>query len=196
MDYIKVNLLSPLSGSIPKVTRVMKTDMNKLPIELYKENAMNEPKLKHTKGNLLNLAAAGKFDIIIHGANCFNTMGGGIAKEIRQRYPEAAKVDGGTIQGDYRKLGNWTECIVKDGFTILNCYTQYNMSTGQDVFEYEAFALIVKKLVHEFPGKSFGVPYIGMGLAMGDATIILELLEDFARAMHNTEGSVTLVEFA
>ena len=39
--------------------------------------------LKHTKGNLLDLAEAGEFDIVVQGCNCFNTMGGGIAREIR-----------------------------------------------------------------------------------------------------------------
>jgi hypothetical protein len=31
--------------------------------------------LQHTKGNLLDLAEAGEFDIIVQGCNCFNAMG-------------------------------------------------------------------------------------------------------------------------
>ena len=46
--------------------------------------------LKHTKGNLLDLAEAGLFDVVVQGCNCFNTMGGGIAREIRERYPHVA----------------------------------------------------------------------------------------------------------
>ena len=34
------------------------------------------------KGNLVTLALAGEFDVIIHGCNCFNTMGSGVAKDI------------------------------------------------------------------------------------------------------------------
>jgi O-acetyl-ADP-ribose deacetylase (regulator of RNase III) len=167
----------------------------------YKEYAeMLAPKLKHAQGNLLDLAEAGEFDIVVQGCNCFNTMGGGIAKEIRARYPYAAAMDAGTMRGDYSKLGNWTHSVElddagNDKFTIINAYTQYNMSTGQDVFEYEAFALILKKLVHKYPGKNIGFPYIGMGLAMGDSTCILALLEDFAKKIASTGGSATLVEF-
>lgn len=40
-------------------------------------------------GDLIQLALAGQFDVIIHGCNCFCTMGAGIAKAIRQEFPEA-----------------------------------------------------------------------------------------------------------
>ena len=152
---------------------------------------------KHTKGNLLDLAEAGEFDIVVQGCNCFNTMGGGIAREIRERYPVVASVDMETVKGDYNKLGNWTECDAGDRnrFTIINAYTQYNMSTGEDVFEYYAFQLILQKLAHAYPKGNFGFPYIGMGLAGGDKQIIMAMIEEFADAISTSGGSVTLVEF-
>lgn len=160
--------------------------------------------LLHKKGNLLNLAEAGEFDIVVQGCNCFNTMGGGIAREIRERYPEVAAVDSETVRGDYNKLGTWTEGYAwfnergddADNFIIINAYTQYNMSTGEDVFEYTAFQLILQKLAHEFPGKRIGFPYIGMGLAGGDKDIIMPMLEWFAEKHAETNGTATLVEFA
>jgi O-acetyl-ADP-ribose deacetylase (regulator of RNase III) len=152
--------------------------------------------LKHTKGNLLDLAEAGEFDVIIHGANCFNTMGSGIAREIRERYPNVAYVDQQTQKGDYTKLGTWTwDLAGPNNFKILNCYTQYNMSTGEDVFEYLAFALICQKLVHECGDKRIGLPYIGQGLAGGNSQIIMRMIEDFAQCVAEKNGSVTLVEF-
>jgi O-acetyl-ADP-ribose deacetylase (regulator of RNase III) len=153
--------------------------------------------LKHTKGNLLDLAEAGEFDIIVQGCNCFNTMGGGIAREIRERYPVVASVDMETLKGDYRKLGNWTECDAgeKNRFTVINAYTQYNMSRGTDVFEYTAFQLILEKLAFVFPGKRFGLPYIGCGLAGGDKDVIIPMIEWFAERVALEGGTVTLVEF-
>ena len=150
--------------------------------------------MKHAKGNLIDLAENGEFDVIVHGANCFNTMGGGIAREIRDRYPEAAVVDSATIKGDYNKLGNYTVMLGKQ-FNIINAYTQYNMSMGEDVFEYASFAVILQKLAHEYPTVKFGFPYIGMGLAGGDKDTIMALIEDFADRIHLTGGEVTLVEF-
>ena len=152
----------------------------------------------HTKGNLLDLAEAGHFDIVVQGCNCFNAMGGGIAREIRERYPNIADVDSETVRGDYNKLGNWTSGVVmapNHQFIIVNAYTQYDMSTGNDVFEYAAFELILQKLVKKYGDLNIGLPYIGMGLARGDKNIILEQIENFAKNVNAKGGTVTLVEF-
>lgn len=160
--------------------------------------------LKHTKGNLLDLAEQGKFDVIVHGCNCQNTMGSGIAKEIRERYQGAYDAD--TLateqwQNPVAKLGNFsTYATVGKGnpFIIVNAYTQldYNKKDEEfiDRFEYESFYLILKKLEALGPVK-FGFPYIGMGLAGGDKDRIIAMLEDFAEKVTIKGGSVTLVEF-
>ena len=42
--------------------------------------------MKHiVQGNLIALADAGQIDVLIHGCNCFCTMGAGIAKDIKSR---------------------------------------------------------------------------------------------------------------
>ena len=155
--------------------------------------------LKHTKGNLLDLAEAGEFEIVIQGCNCFNAMGGGIAKEIRERYPNVAQVDAETVKGDYNKLGNYTKGIVNinddHAFIVINAYTQFNMSTGEDVFEYVAFELILQKMVRLYGNYRFGLPYIGMGLAKGNTKVITAMIENFAEQVTAKGGSVTLVEF-
>jgi O-acetyl-ADP-ribose deacetylase (regulator of RNase III) len=154
--------------------------------------------LIHKKGNLLDLAEAGEFDIVVQGCNCFNTMGGGIAREIRERYWQAAEVDNLTVRGDYNKLGNWTSAPVvtpTTEFEIINAYTQYNMSTGEDVFEYVAFSLILQKLLYAYGDKRIGLPYIGMGLAGGDPDVIIPMIERFAEQVSTKGGSATLVEF-
>ena len=153
--------------------------------------------LKHIKGNLIDLAEAGEFDVIVQGCNCFNTMGGGIAREIRQRYPQAALADSITENGSYMKLGTWTEATVlgKAPFTIINAYTQYDMSKREDVFEYTAFALILQKLERRYRYMRIGLPYIGMGLAGGDKNRIIPMIENFAVNVTKTGGTVTLVEF-
>ena len=154
--------------------------------------------LKHTKGNLLDLAEAGEFDIVVQGCNCFNTMGAGIAREIRERYWQAAEVDNLTFRGDYNKLGNWTSAPVvtpTTEFEIVNAYTQYGLSSGDDVFEYIAFELILKKLLYKYAGQRFGFPYIGMGLAGGNKQSIMEMIEWFAEENARKGGTTTLVEF-
>ena len=152
--------------------------------------------LKFAKGNLIDMAEAGQFDIIVQGCNCFCTMGSGLAKEIRERYPDAWEADYETIMGDMMKLGSWTS--VKPGdFIIVNAYTQYATSkNGEDAFEYASFELILKKLAYTYPKLNFGFPYIGMGLARGDSSRIIDMLKNFAENISATGGSATLVEFA
>jgi len=154
--------------------------------------------LNHTKGNLIDMAEAGEFDVIVHGCNCFNTMSAGIAREIRNRYPQAAASDSMTERGDYNKLGNWSvgiDDLEDPKFIIINAYTQFNISAGKDVFEYSAFALVLQKLEYAFGNKRIGLPYIGMGLAGGKKDVIIPMIEYFAKSVTDRGGTETLVEF-
>ena len=160
--------------------------------------------LKHVRGDLIGLAFDGEFDVIVHGCNCFNNMGAGIAYTIAKRFPQAYEADKATVKGDYNKLGNYTIAVgftktnpVKS-FKIVNAYTQYGCDARKnvDLFEYDAFELILQKLANEYPTARFGLPYIGMGLAGGNKQAIMKQIEDFARNISSSGGSVTLVEFA
>jgi O-acetyl-ADP-ribose deacetylase (regulator of RNase III) len=155
--------------------------------------------LKHTKGNLIDLAEQGEFDIIVHGCNCLNTMGSGIAAEIRDRHPQAYEADtkySSVVSNNVEKLGNFSFYAHPDRFIIINAYTQVNyLPRGEDHFEYDAFGVILRKLYLTGAKLRFGFPYIGMGLAGGDKDRIIAMLEDFAVKVSAKGGSVTLVEF-
>jgi O-acetyl-ADP-ribose deacetylase (regulator of RNase III) len=147
--------------------------------------------LKKIKGDLIELAEAGEFDVIVHGCNCFCVMGAGIAKQIATKYPGAWRADHCTESGDITKLGTWT-AFETGHLTIINAYTQFGVRTKEqpDVFEYGAFALILRKLAYVYPGAKFGLPYIGMGLAGGNPDRIMAIIENFAR-----KNDVSLVEY-
>jgi O-acetyl-ADP-ribose deacetylase (regulator of RNase III) len=61
--------------------------------------------MKVIKGDLIKLAKQQKFNVICHGSNCFCTFGAGIAKQIKQEFPEAYEADLKTNKGDKSKLG-------------------------------------------------------------------------------------------
>lgn len=152
------------------------------------------------KGDLIQLAVAGQFDIIVHGCNCFCTMGSGIARTVRDRFPAAYHADKQTERGDVNKLHTYTSAEVGDvnKFVIINAYTQYRYNQTSeriDLFEYGSFESILDSLVSSFPGKRFGFPMIGMERAGGDKTRIVSMLEDFSNRIESTGGSVTLVEY-
>ena len=148
------------------------------------------------KGDLIDLARKGHFDTIVHGCNCFCTMGSGIAKQIRTLYPQAYEADCRTAVGDRNKLGTYTEAFA-DNFNIINAYTQFGynkVGSHEDVFEYSAFKEILDTLANQYLGHSFGFPLIGCGLAGGDASKIIGMLLDFSQKVENNNGcSVTLV---
>lgn len=153
--------------------------------------------LIHAKGNLLAMAQAGDFDVIVHGCNCQMNMGGGIAAQIAAAYPEARCADEEYAQYHDQPvfmLGNATSVEVDDGFTIVNGYTQLNGGSG--TFSYAALELVLMKVAAMFAGKRIGLPYIGCGIAGGDQNKIVDMFELFALKAAKDGTTVTLVEFA
>ena len=155
------------------------------------------------KGDLLEMAEAGHFDVIVQGCNCFCTMNSGLAGQIRNKYPQAYQADCVTTKGDPKKLGEFTVAQTEK-FTIVNAYTQFDYNKKgqafQDRFEYQAFEQVLNRLYERMvwskTPRRFGFPMIGMGLAGGDKNRIIAQLEEFARQVEAVGGSVTLVEYA
>ena len=147
-------------------------------------------------GDLLAMGKDNEFDIIMHGCNCHNMMGAGIAAQISQQFPDAYMADSETLRGDPGKLGTYT--IGMSGrLVILNCYTQFGVSsTGLDVFEYAAFERVLDKIAHRFGKWRIGLPLIGMGLAGGDEGRIVPMIERFAERVERQGGSVTMVKWS
>ena len=144
--------------------------------------------LQYASGNLLDMAERGEFDCILHGANCFNTMGGGIAYQIAERYPEAVLADQATKRGDFNKLGGYSSAgVTRNGnsFNIVNAYTQYGFANhdNPDAFEYYAFGLILRKISHYKKADilhKIGMPEIGCGLAGGNRDRIFGIAKECA----------------
>jgi O-acetyl-ADP-ribose deacetylase (regulator of RNase III) len=132
------------------------------------------------QGDLIELAKAGEFDVIIQGCNCQCRMARGIALTIEQQFPEAYTADCQTEIGDRTKLGNFTSVqIDRDGFnfTIVNGYTQFHWQGEGVLADYDAIRSVFRQVKHQFSGKRIGYPKIGAGLARGDWAIISDIIE-------------------
>lgn len=78
---------------------------------------------------------------LVHSCNCFNKFGSGIAKAVREAFPEAAAADQETERGDISKLGNITTAFSEEHEVyICNMYTQYNY--GYDGKRYVNYAAL------------------------------------------------------
>ncbi len=148
------------------------------------------PNLKIIKGDLVELALNGHFEVIVHGCNCFNTMGAGIAKQIKNTFPQAFKADQQTNKGDRSKLGTYTSANCGN-VIVVNAYTQYGYWERRDLFEYAAFETILKSLANIYQAKKIGFPLIGCGLAGGNREIILGMINEILAPV----AEVTVVEF-
>jgi len=142
--------------------------------------------IKYKKGDLID--EANKYNIIIHGCNCFNTMGAGIALQIKQAFPKAYKVDSNTKKGDEIKLGKFTYHKQSDKLIIINAYTQYGYGsteigmceTNSKLYRENAIRESFKGIYKEFGNKGykFSFPLIGSGLANGSWENISKIIED------------------
>jgi O-acetyl-ADP-ribose deacetylase (regulator of RNase III) len=146
------------------------------------------------RGDLIRLAVDGAFDVIVHGCNCFGSMGAGIARAIAAEFPEAAAADRETAAGDRAKLGTITTATVRRGahvITVVNGYTQYRYHGAGRLVDYEAVRAVMREVKRRFAGRRIGYPKIGAGLARGDWDAIAAIIdEELAGEDH------TLVEFA
>jgi O-acetyl-ADP-ribose deacetylase (regulator of RNase III) len=154
--------------------------------------------MKYLDGDLIRFARAGKFQVIVHGCNCFNTMGGGIARQVRMECPEAWQKDQQTIQGDKNKLGTITYALIepKDArnseFYCVNGYTQYDFGSDKVNVDYNAVRSVMKKVCSLFPDKKIGLPLIGAGLAGGDWNIIEQIIKE---ELEDKDVDITIVIF-
>lgn len=127
--------------------------------------------MKKVKGDLIKLGKEGHFDVIVHGCNCFCTMGAGIAATVKKEFPEAWLADKMSMTGDKLKLGNYTSANFKIGdhtLTVVNAYTQYQPAGDGPQIDYDALREVFYLINRDFSGKRIGYPAIGAGLAGGD----------------------------
>ena len=148
--------------------------------------------MKTIHGDLIELASQGHFDVIVHGCNCFCSMGGGIARTVKAVFPAAFEADCETVPGDREKLGTCTvaDCPTESGtVTMVNAYTQYDYAGPGVLVNYEALTRGLQWVAKTYPNQRIGLPKIGAGLAGGDWARIQKIIET---ALAHTEYTVVL----
>lgn len=124
---------------------------------------------------------------LIHQANCFRTMGAGIALQIANRYPEAYEADKKTPNGAIEKLGTFSYATVngKNDKFVFNLYSQHRFGGNQRNTSYDALLDGLEK-IFEFSCRNeierLGIPH-GMGcmLGGGEWEIVNKLIEVVCR---------------
>ncbi|MEP6018337.1 MAG: macro domain-containing protein [Paracoccaceae bacterium] len=145
--------------------------------------------MKKIKGDLLEFALDGQFDVIVHGCNCFHQMGAGIAKTIATLFPEAFEADKTTPFGEKTKLGTVSSTVIQRDsakFTIVNAYTQFHWKGRGLKADYEAISSCFNVVADQFPSARIGYPLIGAGLAGGDWAVIEPRISEALTGLDHT----------
>ena len=133
---------------------------------------------------------------ICHQVNCKGKMGSGVAKQIREKYPEvydAYRVACSSTNEDgtpKETLGMILPVPTKDGKVICNLFAQkaYGYDGGQYT-NYTAFKRCLVHLTEYVPaGETIAMPYgIGCGLGGGNWEIIEWYLKDVLQDQYTVE---------
>jgi len=141
------------------------------------------------EGNLIVMAQAGEFDLIVHGCNCFNTFGKGIARQIKDAFPLAWLTDKRTIKGSVNKLGTVGFVRLDRGLVVANAYTQHDYRGRGRKTSYKAVRDCFRQ-IGEYAQKNgplkIGYPRIGAGLGGGSWNLISKIINSELSGKNHT----------
>lgn len=141
--------------------------------------------IKIVEGNILNATE----NIIAHQVNCRGIMGGGLALQIKNKYPEIFNyyfnyIEDFKINNSEAKylLGCCQIVYTSDGNkAFANLFGQYNIGQNKVQTDYMALRRSLNKLLTyaKENKNSIAIPYkLGCGLAGGDWNIVYKIIED------------------
>lgn len=137
--------------------------------------------IKTIIGDLLNA----KENLLVHQVNCQGVMGAGIAKQLKNRYPEVftSYFDVcSRFQDKSNLLGKVQVVKVDEKRAVVNLFGQLSFGRQNKIYtDYEAlkdgFTKIKSMMVEN--NLSLAIPYgIGCGLGGGDWNAVYELIEE------------------
>jgi O-acetyl-ADP-ribose deacetylase (regulator of RNase III) len=124
-------------------------------------------------------------DVLCHQANCYHTMGSGIARAIREKFPEAYAADLVTEKGSRAKLGTCSVAKITNPETrikyVFNQYSQHTFGIEKRQTLYEAFYRCLEFTNGTVTNPKFTIGYpwkIGCKLGGGSWRVIREMIFD------------------
>lgn len=121
--------------------------------------------------------------IIMHGCNCFHTMGTGVARALSIRWPGVFEADRTSTIGDPSKLGTFTAYQVHNGPIVYNLYTQFRYGRKHRHTDYDAVRKSFQALTDDVLGRGIGDRRIatyrlGCVNGGGDWSVVSKIMED------------------
>lgn len=144
-------------------------------------------KIVYKVGNLLDAPE----NVIAHGCNAQGVMGSGVAKAIKDAFPQAFRFYHDEYKTNGLKLG-YNYVYRCDGKLIVNMITQerYGSDTTRRYVDYAAVRAcftqlncdaLYSQIFSETPYDAVAMPLIGCGLGNGSWAVISRIIEEEAR---------------
>jgi O-acetyl-ADP-ribose deacetylase (regulator of RNase III) len=141
-------------------------------------------KIVYKVGNLLDAPE----NVIAHGCNAQGVMGSGVAKAIKERFPQAYTVYRAAFESKQLIVGTNTYAGITSTKTIVNMVTQerYGRDHERRYVDYAAVRTCMRQLngyqlIPYATGKedfSVAMPLIGCGLGNGSWAVISRIIEE------------------
>lgn len=129
--------------------------------------------------SIIDEIETGKYSTVGHGANCFHTMGAGVARVLND-YTEGKllRVDKTTKFGNINKLGCYSN-FTMEGIEYYNLYTQFTFGNDRDIVyvHWPSVGRAIGGMVDSMQGKNILLPLIGCGLANGRVETLVEVIK-------------------
>lgn len=110
--------------------------------------------------------------VLVHGCNCMGRFNSGLAKQIRQKYPEVYKSYMMYVKNNDPRylLGSADSVKVGETGVIVNGFTQqfYGTDPNRTYVNYRAIGKVLHTVSKEYPDRAIIMPRIGAGLGNGD----------------------------
>lgn len=134
----------------------------------------------YKKGNIIHAEET----YIMHGCNAQGKMGSGVAKAIRDRWPEVyppykAYCERDSAEKGYNLLGTVYAVLCEDKMILNAISQQFYGYSGDKYVSYDAIDLIMQELTSRLaPGTAIAMSRIGSSLGGGDWDIISKIIEN------------------
>ena len=141
-------------------------------------------RIKTIQGNMLTDVTEG---YMIHGCNCQGIMGSGIAKEVKERFPEAYRLYREYYEDNALLLGDIIDYWITEDLVLVNCMAQEFYGSDKRHLDYEALVKCIEEInemaLDEDIPRVLNFPKIGCGLAGGNWEIVKKIIEESAPDM-------------
>lgn len=147
--------------------------------------------IKHVKGDIFESGA----DVILHQVNCKGVMGSGVAKQVKEKYPDVYLEYLCWCRNPIMKgklLGRIQIFDICDSKTIVNMFAQDEFGRGGRCYtNYDALKSCLEQVNTHFAGCTVAIPYkMSCDRGGGDWSIVSKMIEETL-----ADCDVTLYEY-